>query len=610
MKEKREVKILNDFRIARERKKSWQVAATEDFEFFAGKQHDDSDVENLRKRGIRALTINKIRPNIFLISGVQRQNRTDFRAYPEGEEDGLLAEVATKLLKNVMKSTNGEDKMSEQFEDGNICGEGWLEPYMDYTYDLINGALKLKKVSPFQMFVDPNSVEYDLSDAKYIVKFSPNLLQDQIIQLFPQKKKDIEKIEDGKINFDITDGVAHRKLDDYPTGGTTNLNQNIWNEDSQTEKFYDLTEYYYKKYVLRYIVIDAQQGVTKETDSKEEAEEFVSQYENTAIITRYIPEIWVDAMVGNTLIDSYVCQFYPQWKEYPFIPFFSYRITVPLKNREYMSQGIIRNLKDLQRELNKRRTQELVHLNSSTNSGWIVHKNARVNKADLRKKGSSSGYVLEWEGQIEPKQIHPMPLSQGHAQMAAENTNDLKEVSGINADLLAMNEKTQSGRAIHLRQKQGMVMIQVILDNLSRTKKILGRFIMSQLGQIYTVDTATKVCGSAFLQKNFSVPVMRDNVTPVMEGSEMKMEVDDEAVAMLFNQILTDLETTKYDIAVGEGSNSETVKYANYMLLMDLIQSGAPIPPDVIIDESMLPAATKEKIKQSMMAAQQQGVNP
>ena len=103
---------------------------------------------------------------------------------------------------------------------------------------------------------------------------------------------------------------------------------------------------------------------------------------------------------------------------------------------------------------------------------------------------------------------------------------------------------------------------------------------------------------------------MQDKQTPVMENGEMKMELDQEAVAMLFNQVLTDIETTKYDIAVGEGANTETVRYANYMLLMDLIERGAPIPPDVIIDESMLPPATKEKIKQSLMAAQQQAVTP
>jgi len=603
----RNAKILDDFRRARERKKTWRVAAIEDFEFFVGKQNDDDDVEKLRKRGVKALTINKVRPNIFLISGVQRQNRTDFRAFPEGEEDGLLAEVATRLLKNAMKTSDGEDKVSEQFEDGIISGEGYIEPYMDYTHDLINGSLKIKKVSPLRLFVDPDSVEYDLSDAAYVVKFSPQLNLDQILALFPNKTKEIKDIGEGKIEIDQVEGAISRETDDYPDMNSGKEE----NKDPTEEKIYDLTEYYYKKSVLKYLIADAQQGLVKEASSKEEADEYIAQYPDAKIIPRYIPEIWVDAMIGNTVIDSYMCQFYPKWKEYPFIPYFGYRITIPLKDRAYMVQGVVRALKDLQRELNKRRTQELVHLNSSTNSGWIVHKNAKVNKKDLRQKGSSSGYVLEWEGQIPPVQIHPQPLSQGHAQLAAENTNDIKEVSGINADLLSMNEKTQSGRAIHLRQKQGMVMIQNLFDNLSRTKKILGRFIMSQLGEIYTVETATRVCGSAFLQKNFSAPVMQDEETPVMENGEMKMELDNEAVATLFNQVLTDIETTKYDIAVGEGVNTETVKYANYMTLMDLVQAGAPIPPDVIIDESMLPPATKEKIKQSIMAAQQQQtVNP
>jgi hypothetical protein len=47
-----------------------------------------------------------------------------------------------------------------------------------------------------------------------------------------------------------------------------------------------------------------------------------------------------------------------------------------------------------------------------------------------------------------------MPLSQGHAQLAEENAQDLKEASGVNPDLLATDSKSQSGRAILLKQRQ------------------------------------------------------------------------------------------------------------------------------------------------------------
>ena len=162
--------IIENFRRAKSKKRRWVKEAEEDFEFAVGKQWDKADLHKLEKRGIRGLTINKIQPNLFLISGIQRQNRADYRAFPEGEEDTVKAEVATVLLKNSLKQSMGEYKLSEIFEDGLICGEGWLQPYVDYTYDLINGDLKLKKQNPLNIFVDPNCNEYDLSDAEYGIK--------------------------------------------------------------------------------------------------------------------------------------------------------------------------------------------------------------------------------------------------------------------------------------------------------------------------------------------------------------------------------------------------------------------------------------------------------
>ena len=87
--------MISKFRYARDHKKPLIDEMEEDFEFAVGKQWEEADVEALRKVGVKALTINKIQPNIFLLSGIQRQNRTDFRAYPEGQEDSIKAEVAT-----------------------------------------------------------------------------------------------------------------------------------------------------------------------------------------------------------------------------------------------------------------------------------------------------------------------------------------------------------------------------------------------------------------------------------------------------------------------------------------------------------------------------------
>lgn len=665
-----ERRVRDDFRRAREKKKEWIEKATRDYEFVVGQQWDSKDVLTLEESGVKALTINKIQPNLFLVSGIERQNRTDFKAFPEGEEDSITADIATLLLKNAMKRTLGEYKLSEVFEDGVICGEGWIEPFVDYTYDLVNGDLKLKKLSPFTVFPDPDGTEYDLSDGQYLIKFTAGLSRDALLRIFPGKEAEIDAVEETRMSFDTAEDVNNSGVEQQTRGYNDNASESM-GEDVK-EKEYDLTEYYYRKYVDKFLVADKKLGTLREAVDKAEADAYVATAnagrpageQEAVVVKRVIPEIWICCLVGMKEIATYKCTFFPRWKTFPLIPFFAHRITTPIEKKEAMIQGMVRSLIDPQIELNKRRTQELRLLNSSANSGWLTEKGAFVKKAEVKKFGAAPGAILEYnKGKEKPERIKPTPLSAGHHELAAQAGQDLKEISGINADLLALQEGGQSsGKAIHLRQQQGIVMLQRILDNYGQTKQILARFILSQLGDLYSVDTATRVCGQAFITENFSVPVNEvaqkvqarmasaqatGQPTPPPTPNEKKalqitqqdaaaratalapgappqqaqapqapqpvvdptgqlvMVVDDEAVGMVFNKVLTDTEVGKYDVAVGEAANSQTVKYANYLMLQEMASAGIPIPPDVLIEESGLQVSSKKRIIKAIEAAQQ-----
>ena len=640
--------MISKFKRARSFKKDLMDEMEEDFEFTAGEQWDDNDVEELKKVGVKALTINKIQPNIFLLSGIQRQNRTDFRAYPEGQEDSLKADIATRLLKNAMKRSNGEYKLSEVFEDGIIGGEGDIQFTIDYTHDLINGELRLKKVSPFKVYVDPDSIEYDHSDAEYVFKLTQDLSCDQVVKLFPDKEKKIKGLEVTKISVDNLPGPNPQSDGDYRENPSYNNTPEEF--DQITETTYDLLEMEYKKYVTKYLVIDLSLGTYKMIDSKQEAEEYAADVEmyhgepKVKVVKRSIPETWVKVMIGNTIIEEHISTLYPRWKAFSIIPFYAHRMTTDIKDKSAMLQGIVRSMKCLQLEVNKRRTQALRHLNTSTNSGWKIHKSAKVDEGKLHKYGSSPAFVLKWEGNVEPQQIFPQPMNQGLEYMSKQSSEDMKAVSGINADLLAMEDKSASGRAIYLRQQQGIVMVQRILDNFQHTKRLLGRLILSQLGELYSVETASRVLGEAFIKDNFSVPVheiagqvqqkvaQNPNYQPTQEEAravmqvqewqaqgqqgpvldqqgQLVMGVDQDAAGAVINQILLDDEIAKYDVSVGESQSTETVKLANYTMLMDLMEKGIPIPPEILIEESLLSPDSKNQIREAIENARQaQGV--
>jgi len=596
--------ILKDFRASKRALNKLHEELAADFEFALGKQWDDDDKETLRKAGVKALTINKIKPLIKLISGIERQSRSDYVAFPEGAEDSLIAEITSKLLKNIMKQARGERKLSDQFKEGVIGGLCFLEPYIDYSHDLLNGEMKLKKISGNRIFFDPSSEEYDFSDGRYLIKFTQNLSKEDLYQLFPEDKKKIDNVKERKINLELS-SVDGQTLQ---SGGYEAHFKETGDEDNE-ETGYDLTEYYYKKMVDRYYIVDPVNGVLEESEDKEAAERIIEQNQTAKLITKQTPEIRIKRLVGNDEIDDDVAWFYPRWKSWHFIPFIAERLTVDVDDDELKIQGIARSLKDLQVEYNKRRTQELRHVNSTVNSGFWVAKGSldKKNLEALRKYGSSAGFVGEYDpgksGGRAPERILPQPLPQAHALLAAENAQDLKEASGVNPDLLANSDSDQSGKAILLKQRQGLVMLQEALDNYSDTKKILGRFLLTQLGEVYTVETAIKVCGERFIDKNFKEPQLDGQGKPVTDQKgNLVMQVNPTRVAYIFNQILNDTKLGKYDVSIGEGPYNETIKLANYSMLMDMAQQGIPIPPDVLIEESLIPQDKKEKIIQAIEA--------
>ncbi len=606
--------IYKDFERSIKKLSKLHTRIIEDFKFVQGKQWREEDVETLRVAGVKALTINKLKPIIKLITGIERQSKSDYVAFPEGQEDGLVADITTALLKNVVKQSRAERKLSEEFKRGVIGGMDFIEAYMDYSEDLIHGKMCLRNINPTQVFFDPDAEEYDLSDAKFIIKFSPNLTKDQLIELHPTKESLIEKIDQKKVDLkDLGTVINHTQGVDYPA-----LNKATGDKE-EIENGYDHVEYKYKTWIKKYFVVDQELETVQEVKDKTSGQEYIDSNPNARLIEKKMPEWRVCSIVGVTELDNQPLWCSPRWKSHDIIPYFAEWLTIALDEQELQIQGIVRGCKDLQEEFNKRRTQELRHLNASVNSGMMYADDALAEneEAKLKKFGSSPGITIKYKAgtQGKPERILPVPLSQAHAQLAEENAQDLKEASGVNPDLLANAESDQSGRAILLKQKQGLVMVQEMLDNYSDTKKHLGKFLLSQLGEIYTVETAVKVVGDAFLNKyqEFQKPVMGgevDHLTgqplPVIDPmtGQVKTEIDQEAVGAIFNKVLNDPDLGNYDISIGEGAYSETVKMSNYLTLQDMVSKGLPIPPDILIQESMLPQGTKQRIVAALEAAQ------
>jgi len=210
----------------------------------------------------------------------------------------------------------------------------------------------------------------------------------------------------------------------------------------------------------------------------------------------------------------------------------------------------------------------LHNLNQTANSGFKVKKVLNNYDRHLAKHGATPGVVLDESkagGSIE--RIEPAPLSEGHITAARMSGDDMKEISGANPDLMgqAIRSENESGRAIELRQQQGMKVVEVMFDNFSRTQKLitLGLVDMVRHTDVYSDEEIRNLV------------------------SEKNMDAD--------LSLLKSRKVGKYGIKIESSSSSPIARFANFNNLMEIVKTFPnQIPPDVVIENSDL--ANKENI--------------
>ena len=595
--------IMERFKYASKHSKDWNDAAKEDMNFALGDQWNQEDLQILKDQGRPALTFNRIRPVVNIISGYQRENSSRIKVNPEGGEDRIFSEVMDRTIKQVDKWSHLTDKMAYWFDDGLYTGKGWLEAVLTYENDPINGELRFLQRSPYQILVDPDFNEYDLNEyprAQYLFKIV-RLSRDILKMLYPEKSR----IIDGFVK-DVDDPVVNGSGymyegadDDYgnrPNKTTVTKKTQFENESGlERDSKFTVKEYWRPKMANRYFVVDRESGLPRKYETGEEADAFARAQNGGKIIERKVPEMWLGAMAGGFVMQDVKSSFEPFYSGYPFFRFMA-DWSPSAEDEKYKVQGIVRQLKDAQIEKNKSKSQTLHILNTQANSGWIGDKEALTDEGwrQLEKMGSKPGITVKKAKGYELREILPKGPNVGHLQREQEADNEFKQISGVNPDLLGMQEDTASGKAINLRIRQAVLSLVRIFHNYRYSKEIIGKFILNMIPSLFDEKKVAKVLGPEYMQKT-------QNERFPQGLSEGHLQA-----------FLTMIKDNKYDVYVSEADDNKTIRYEIFQNLVELVKAGMPIPPDLVVDYMDLPNSeeVKKKIQQqqqALMAQEQAG---
>ena len=163
-----------------------------DRDYVNGVQWTAEEIAALRKRGQPVITVNKIRDKISLLTGMERKQRSDPKAFPRTPAEEERADAATQALRFVADDTGFPMIRSSVFEELLVEGYGGAE--LGLEDDGKGGAsITITHVGWDRLWHDPHARALDFSDARHLGMVLW-MDRDQLLEIYPDAD---ETIDDG-----------------------------------------------------------------------------------------------------------------------------------------------------------------------------------------------------------------------------------------------------------------------------------------------------------------------------------------------------------------------------------------------------------------------------
>lgn len=554
--------------------RTWGVyyaAAYRDLRAYAGDNWTNLEKTKLERQNRMILELNKIRRVVNLYSGYERENRTATVCAPVEGSDVKTADQFSDILYYVYEKANADYIISEAFEHSLKTGLAIIGLYMDYSRDKVNGDIKMYW-KPFNaLMLDPYFTKRDLSDCDQ-ASTRDLLSKEQIKSLLPWIEPSV--------------------IDNLPTGIRDNKYQylGIYRQYNSTYIAKNLCTYdqYWKRInkVQKYLV-DMETGVTEEFNGDGEEEAILkSQLREDAarraemglsprleLITSHKRSVELNIIVSGQLLYSGPDP--TGLDDYPFVPVLLYHEPL-IDTFELKIQGIVRSVRDAQRQYNRRHSQIIDLMESIINTGYITKNGAVLDPNMLMQAGQGKQIVVNegYDVNADIREISPPNIPPGYLQYQDIIDKNIMEIPGASDELLGLSsvgDSQVSGKLAEVRASNGLKGNRGIFDNLEQSRKYLGLLVIEAIQKNYSPGKIARIIGEEPTEQFFSG------------------------------------QFEEYDCAIKQAVKTSTQREAYYYQLLQLVALGAPIPWADIMEVAPLQGSTKlhEVMRQQAEQAQQ-----
>jgi len=160
-------KLVGYYEDAEESTDDARQDAERDRDYVDHKQWSAEEIETLNDRKQPLTTINRIKPKVDFLLGMERQSRTDPKAFPRTPKHDEAAEAATDAIRYVCENNEFDYVRSDVFENMLVEGYGGVEILPRKKKDN-SIEIDITYYPWDRLFYDPHSRSRTFSDAKYM----------------------------------------------------------------------------------------------------------------------------------------------------------------------------------------------------------------------------------------------------------------------------------------------------------------------------------------------------------------------------------------------------------------------------------------------------------
>lgn len=555
------IQLLGIYEEELDRQSENRVEQATDADFYDNIQWRPEDAATLRERGQVPLKYNVISTAINWVLGTEKRGRTDYKILPRRKDAAKPAERKTQLMKYLSDVNMTPFRRSSAFEDAVKVGIGWMESSVQSDLD---GEPVVMRYESWRNMLWDSACGKDMEDCRYMIR-SKWLDLDIAEAVFPERVGTLRRSAGGNNSFGI-DRLGDDAMDSIENdiNGYSSARAVIGGVKRERVR---VIEIWFKKPVKVMAMRGGQFAgeIFDENDPSPAHIDSINQ-EGAVPALRAMLRVHVALMCDVGML--YYDESPYRHNEFPFTPIWAYR-----RDRDGLPYGMIRGLRDIQEDINKRASKALHILSTNKvimDEGAVddidvfTEEVARPDAVIVKKKG----YDLTLNAERE--------LAPAHLELMSRGMQMIQQVSGVTDENLGRQTNASSGLAIGRRQEQGAMATAGIFDNLRLAVQQHGQKELSLIEQYFSE------------RKQFRITNMR--------GTPEYVEVNDGLPE-------NDIVRSRADYIISDQDWRASVRQSQTEELFALLQQLAPVAPQIalvmldLIVEGMDIASREEIVK-------------